>query len=198
MRFAIRAATAVSFVLTAAGAATAQDAPPFPPGTKYGYINLQRVLAESNVGRTASTRVQELTDTKLAELQSRQTTLQGQLTGSEQQLLELQQRLEQGQNVMSAQARLSLQREISRLQLEFQRQTQDAQAEMERVSQDADAEVAELRQELQLQFEQQLAPALDQVANERQVDLIFSVEGLIWGRPALDLTQAVVDRLNGR
>ena len=198
MRFAIRAATAVSVVLTAAGAATAQDVPPFPPGTKYGYINLQRVLAESNVGRTASTRVQELTDTKLAELQSRQATLQGQLTSSEQQLVELQQKLEQGQNVMSAQARLSLQREISRLQLEFQRQTQDAQAEMERVSQDADAEVAELRQELQLQFEQQLAPALDQVATERQVDLIFSVEGLIWGRPALDLTQAVVDRLNGR
>ena len=99
---------------------------------------------------------------------------------------------------MSAQARLSLQREISRLQLEFQRQTQDAQAEMERVSQDADAEVAELRQELQLEFEQQLAPALDQVATERQVDLIFNVEGLIWGLPALDLTQAVVDRLNGR
>ena len=198
MRFAIRAATAVSLFLTAAGAATAQDAPPFPPGTKYGYINLQRVLAESNVGRTASTRVQELTDTKLAEIQSRQTTLQTQIDSSNQQLVELQQKLEQGQNVMSAQARLSLQREISRLQLELQRQTQDAQAEMERVTQDADAEVAELRQELQLQFEQQLAPALDQVATQNQVDLIFNIEGLIWGRPALDLTQAVVDRLNGR
>lgn len=197
MRFAIRAATAVSLFLTAAGAATAQDAPPFPPGTKYGYINLQRVLAESNVGRTASTRVQELTDTKLAEIQSRQTTLQSQIDTSNQQLLELQQKLEQGQNVMSAQARLSLQREISRLQLELQRQTQDAQAEMERVTQDADAEVAELRQELQLAFEQQLAPALDEVATQNQVDLIFNIEGLIWGRPALDLTQAVVDRLNG-
>ena len=140
MRFVIRVATTVSLLVAAAGAAAAQQ---FPAGTKYGYINLQRVLAESNVGRTASTRVQELTDTKLAELQSRQTTLQGQLTSSEQQLVELQQKLEQGQNVMSAQARLSLQREISRLQLEFQRQTQDAQAEMERVSQDADAEVAE-------------------------------------------------------
>ena len=198
MRYAIRAATAVSLFLTAAGAATAQNAPPFPPGTKYGYINLQRVLAESNVGRTASTRVQELTDTKLAEIQSRQTTLQSQIDTSNQQLVELQQRLEQGQNVMSAQARLSLQREISRLQLELQRQTQDAQAEMERVTQDADAEVSELQQELQLEFEQQLAPALDQVATERQVDLIFNIEGLIWGRPALDLTQAVVDRLNGR
>ena len=197
MRFAIRAATAVSLFLTAAGAATAQNAPPFPPGTKYGYINLQRVLAESNVGQTASTRVQELTDTKLAEIQSRQTTLQSQIDTSNQQLVELQQKLEQGQNVMSAQARLSLQREISRLQLELQRQTQDAQAEMERVTQDADAEVAELRQELQLAFEQQLAPALDQVATESQVDLIFNIEGLIWGRPDLDLTQAVVDRLNG-
>ena len=67
---------------------------------------------------------------------------------------------------------------------------------MERVTQDADAEVAELRQELQLAFEQQLAPALDEVASERQVDLIFSIEGLIWGRPDLDLTQAVVGKLN--
>ena len=198
MTFVIRAATAASLLLMAAGAATAQDAPPFPPGTKYGYINLQRVLAESNVGRSASTRVQELTDTKLAEIQSRQTTLQSQLTSSEQQLVDLQQKLEQGQNVMSAQARLSLQREISRLQLELQRQTQDAQAEMERVTQDADAEVAELQQELQLEFQNQLAPALDEVAAERQVDLIFNVEGLIWGLPALDLTQAVVQKLNGR
>ena len=195
MRFVIRVATAVSLFVAAAGAAAAQQ---FPPGTKYGYINLQRVLAESDVGRTAGTRVQELTDTKLAEIQSRQATLQGQIDSSNQQLLDLQQRLEQGQNVMSAQARLSLQREISRLQLELQRQTQDAQAEMERVTQDADAEVAELRQELQLQFEQQLAPALDEVAAERQVDLIFNIEGLIWGLPDLDLTQSVVEKLNRR
>jgi outer membrane protein len=189
------AATA-GLLLAFAGAAQAQNPPPFPAGTRYGYVNLQRVLAESSVGQTASSRVQELTDTKLAEIQSRQTTLQGQIDSSNQQLLELQQKLEQGQNVMSAQARLSLQREISRLQLELQRQTQDAQAEMERVTQDADAEVAELRQELQLAFEQQLAPALDEVASERQVDLIFSIEGLIWGRPDLDLTQAVVGKLN--
>ena len=194
MRFVI-AATA-GLLLAFAGAAQARNPPPFPAGTRYGYVNLQRVLAESNVGQTASSRVQELTDTKLAEIQSRQTTLQGQIDSSNQQLLELQQKLEQGQNVMSAQARLSLQREISRLQLELQRQTQDAQAEMERVTQDADAEVAELRQELQLAFEQQLAPALDEVASERQVDLIFSIEGLIWGRPDLDLTQAVVGKLN--
>jgi Skp family chaperone for outer membrane proteins len=187
---------AVSLFLAAGGAAAAQDAPPFPPGTKYGYINLQRVLAESSVGQTAGTRVQALTDTKLAEIQSRQTTLQTQIDSLTQQLANLQQRLEQGQNVMSAQARLSLQREISRLQLELQRQTQDAQAEMERVTQDADGEVAELRQELQLEFEQQLAPALDQVAAERQIDLIFNIEGLIWGLPALDLTQAVVQKLN--
>ena len=197
MRSVVRVAMAVSLFLAAAGAAQAQNAPPFPAGTKYAYINLQRVLAESDVGQVASTQVQELTDTKLAEIQSRQTALQSEIDSSNQQLAGLQQKLEQGQNVMSTQARLSLQREISRLQLDLQRQTQDAQAEMERVTQDADAEVAELRQELQLQFEQQLAPALDEVATERQVDLIFNIEGLIWGLPALDLTPAVVGKLNG-
>ena len=98
---------------------------------------------------------------------------------------------------MSAEARLSLQREISRLQLEFQRQTQDAQAEMERVTQDAEAEVGEFRQQLQIEFETKLQPAIDEVAIETGLDFLFSVgQGMLWANRSLDLTQAVIDKLN--
>ena len=203
MRSVIRVVAAM-FIIGVAGNVDAQDVPPaapspsFPAGAKYAYVDLQRVLAESTEGQAANAKVQELTDSKLAEIEARNQELQGQIGGRNQTLVESQQKLEQGQSILSAEARLSLQREISRLQLEIQRETQDAQAEMERVTQDAEAEVGELQQVLQLEFEQRLAPALEQVAMSRGVDFLFNVGqgGVIWANRELDLTQDVVDQLN--
>ena len=195
MRSVVRIAM-VSLIGLFAGAAQAQDAVPFPPDAKYGYVSVQRVLAESTEGQAANARVQQLTEQKIAEIDARNQQLGGAIEGNNQQLLELQEKLAQGQNVMSAQARVALEREISRLQLDVQRQAQDAQAEMESVQQDAEAEVGALQQQLQVEFEQRLAPTLEQVATEHGLDLIFSIEGLIWGRTGLDLTQSVIDSLN--
>ena len=101
---------------------------------------------------------------------------------------------------MSTEARLSLSREIGRLQREIQRDTEEAQAEMQRVTQDADAELTELTQRLQVEFDSMLSPALESVAIDRDVDLIFNVGqgGLVWANRALDLTQIVIDNLNRR
>ncbi len=198
MRSVIRVVAAM-FVVGVAGGVDAQDAAPaFPAGTKYAYVDLQRVLGESTEGQAANARVQELTDSKLADIESQNQRLQGQINGRNQALAESQQKLEQGQSILSTEARLSLQREISRLQLEIQRQTQDAQAQMERVTQDAEAEVGALQQELQLEFEQLLGPALEQVAMNRGVDFLFNVGqgGLIWANVALDLTREVIDQVN--
>ena len=195
----MRSAVRISMVLLIqmfAGAAHAQDSVPFPPDAKYGYVSIQRVLADSTEGQAANARVQQLTDQKIAEIEARNQELGGAIEGNNQQLLDLQEKLTQGQNVMSAQARVALEREISRLQLDIQRQAQDAQAEMESVQQDAEAEVGALQQQLQVEFEQRLAPTLEQVATEHGLDLIFSIEGLIWGRTGLDLTQSVIDSLN--
>lgn len=206
MRFVTRVVAAM-FIIGVACGVDAQDATPaaavpavpaFPAGTKYAYVDLQRVLAESTEGQAANAKVEELTNSKLAEIEERNQQLQGQINGRNQTLTESQQKLEQGQSILSAEARVSLQREISRLQLEIQRETQDAQAEMERVQQDAEAEVGALQQELQFEFEQRLAPALEQVAMNRGVDFLFNVGqgGLIWANRDLDLTQDVVDQLN--
>lgn len=184
--------------------ALAQDTPaaapaslPFPAGARFGYVDLQRVLAESTEGQAANAKVQELTEQKVAELETRNQELEGELAARNTELQDLQQKLAQGETVMSAEARLSLQRETSRLQLEFQRQTQDAQAEMERVTQDAEAEVGEFRQQLQIEFETKLQPAIDEVAIETGLDFLFGVgQGMLWANRSLDLTQAVIDKLN--
>ncbi len=206
MRFAIATLTASLLVGMAAAPAAAQDPPaaapaslPFPAGASYAFVDLQRILADSTDGQAANARVQELTDQKLAEIESRNAALQAQIDAKNQQLQASQQKLTQGETVMSPEARISLQREISRLQLEIQRDTQDAQAEMQRVTQDAETELADLQQQLQIEFDAKLTPALEAVATETGIDILFNVGqggGIVWANGALDLTQAVVDRLN--
>jgi Skp family chaperone for outer membrane proteins len=202
MRFAVSTTliAGLLFGITAMPVAAQQASLPFPAGAKYAYVDLARILADSVQGQTANARVQQLTEQKRSEIEGRQASLQTQIDVKNQSLLQMQQRLAQGETVMSAEARLSLSRDIGRLQREIQRDTEDAQAEMQRVTQDADAELTELTQQLQVDFDSRLSPALEAVAIDRGVDLIFNVGqgGLVWANRALDLTQVVIDNLNRR
>ena len=191
-------AVALSAATAAPAAAQAQSSLPFPVGTRYAFVDLQRIIAESVPGQSANAQVQQLLDQKRTEIEARQATLQTQIDAKNQNLLQMQQRLAQGETVMSAEARLSLSRDIGRLQLDIQRDTEDAQAEMQRVTQDADAEVTELQQRLQVDLDARLGPALASVAGARGVDFILNSAGLVWANPALDLTQSVIDDLNRR
>jgi len=140
-------------------------------------VDLQRVANESNSGQAANLRVQELSEEKIKTIEARNLELQAS-----------QQKLQQNANVMSAEAQMQLQREIERLTTDVQRMTQDAEAE-----------VSDLQQSLQLQFQQELIPAIDRVAAARGLQFIFSAGdgGLIWANPALDISQDVIADLNG-
>ncbi len=194
----------ITMLLLGVVPAFAQDEPaaapatlPFPAGARIGYVDLQRVLAGSTEGQASNAQVQELTDQKIAEIEGRNNELQVELQASNQLLQDSQQKLAQGESVMSGEARINLQREISRMQLDMQRQTQDAQAEMERVQQDAQGEIEALQQELQIEFETLLSPAIDEVATEKGLDFLMAVgPGVIWANRSLDLTQEVIDKLN--
>ena len=146
--------------------------PPFPAGAKFAFVDLQRVAAESVEGQAANARVQELSDRKLAEIEEKNTTLQAS-----------QQKLQQGQTVLSPDVRLQLQRGIDKMLLDIERFTQDAEAE-----------VGALQQTLQIEFQQKLFPVIDQVANEKDLDLIFSAtdSGLVWASTSLDITDEII------
>ena len=146
--------------------------PPFPAGAKFAVVDLQRVASESVDGQAANAKVQELSEQKIAEIAEKNTTLQAS-----------QQKLQQGQTILSADVRLQLQRDIDKMLVDIERFTQDAEVE-----------VSALQQTLQIEFQQKLVPVISQVANEKQLDFIFSVadSGLVWAAPSLDVTEEII------
>ena len=159
-----------------AAALLAPLAPPFPEGVKYGFVNLQVVAGESEAGQEAGQRIASLQQRKEAEIGEMQGALQAE-----------QQKLQSSGSVMSVSARIDLERRIERQDLDLQRAVQDAQQE-----------VQELTETLQVEFQDRLIPALQQVAAEKSLHFIFDTAGggLIWGDPSLDLTPDVIEKIN--
>src|SRR5215470_17144286 len=162
-----------------APAPAAQAAPaqaPFPAGAKYAFINIQRIAAESGQGKALSSRVQTLNTQKVTELNDKNKALQAS-----------QQKLDSGASVLSDAARGQLEKDIDRQQTEIQRFTDDAQKE-----------VQELQNELQSEFQQKLGPVIQQVAQEKKLEILFSAldAGIIWADAGLDLTTEVIRRFD--
>ena len=154
--------------------APAAQAParPFPTGTKYAFVNIQRIANESAEGKVATTRVAALNQQKVNELNERNKQLQA-----------AQQKLDQGGSVLNANTVAQLQKDIERQQIDIQRFTEDAQQD-----------VQNLQAQLQDDFQRKLTPIVQQVAIDRGLHMLFSVadSGLVWGDPSLDLTEEII------
>jgi outer membrane protein len=159
----------------AAQAAPAAE-PAFPAGAKYAFVNIQRIAAESQQGKALSLRVQGLNQQKVTELNERNKALQAS-----------QLKLDSGASVLSDAARAQLAKDIDRQQTEIQRFTDDAQKEVE-----------EMQNELQAEFQQKLGPVIQQVAQEKKLEILFSAldAGIIWADAGLDLTSEVIRRFD--
>ena len=163
---------------TAAPAAqppAAQPPRPFPEGAKIAYVNLNAVAQNAAEGKAATAKIQDFIKRKNAEIQEKQKALQG-----------LQAKLQQGASVMSDQARAQLEKDITRQNRELQSAQEDAQLEQQTLTQD-----------LQNEFQQKLAPIIDQIATEKGLHMVFSGDGgPIWANPGLDLSPEVIKRLD--
>ena len=155
-----------------APAAQAPVVRPFPTGTKYAFVNIQRIANESAEGKVATTRVAALNQQKVNELNEKNKQLQA-----------AQQKLDQGGSVLNATAVAQLQKDIERQQIDLQRFTEDAQQD-----------VQNLQAQLQDDFQRKLTPIVQQVAIDRGLHMLFSVadSGLVWGDPSLDLTEEII------
>lgn len=153
-----------------------QPPAPFPQGAKIAYVDFQRVANESTEGKASTKRIQDLITKKQNEAAERGKALQAN-----------QQKLEQQGGVMSEAVRAQLQKEIERQQVEAQRFQQDSQAE-----------VQELQNELQNEFQRKVLPLLQEVAQEKGLQLLLSRgdAGIVWAEPGLDLTSDVVKKLD--
>ena len=147
-----------------------------PAGTRYAFVNIQRIAAESADGKVATAKVQALNQQKVAELSEKNKQLQT-----------AQQKFESCGSVMSDAARAQLQKEIERLQVDIQRFTEDAQQD-----------VTTLQNQLQEEFQRRLTPVIGLVAVEKNLHLLFSVadSGLVWADPSLDITTEVIQKFD--
>jgi outer membrane protein len=167
-------APAVSAVPPAPAAASVEV--PFPAGAKSAFVNIQRIAAESAQGKSLNARVQALNNQKLTDLNEKNRALQA-----------AQQKLESGSSALSVGARGQLEKDIARQQTEIQRFTDDAKKE-----------VQDLQTALQSEFQQKLGPVVQQVAQEKKLDILFSAldAGIIWANAGLDLTNEVIRKFD--
>ena len=169
-------AAAPSFAQAQAQAPAQPEQRPFPAGTKYAFVNIQRIAAESAAGKTMTGRVQALRQQKVNELNEMNKVLQA-----------TQQKLDAGATVLSPTAVVQLQQDIERQQIDIQRFSEDAQQE-----------VTNLQTRLQDEFQMRLSPTIEEVTIERELLMLFSIadSGLVWADQSLDITTEVIQRFD--
>src|SRR4249919_3359021 len=149
---------------------------PFPTGAKIAFVDFQRVAAESVEGQISTVKINALVTKKQTEGAEKAKSLQSN-----------QQKLAQSGSVMSDAARAALEKEI-------ERQTREG----ERFQQDAQAEINELQQELQLDFQKKILPLVQQVREEKGLQILFSRAdaGIVSWDPGIDVTADVIKKLD--
>jgi len=150
--------------------------PPFPEGAKIAYVNLAGIFQLSADGKAGTAKVNAFTQKVQVEIAEKTKELQG-----------AQQKLQTGLGLLSDNARAQLEKDI-------ERQSRD----LERLQQDAQADLNELQTDLQAEFQRRLFPILEQLAMEKNLQMLFSAQdaGLIWAEPGLDLTLEAVKKLD--
>jgi Skp family chaperone for outer membrane proteins len=139
-------------------------------------VNLQAIAASTADGRASTAKINALAQKKQQEGSEKAKKLQ-----------DNQQKLQTTGTVMSDAARMQLEKEIERQQIEGQRFEQDAQAELN-----------ELQQQLQQEFQDKLMPILIEMSKEKGLQALFSGvdSGIIWVEPGIDLTIDAIQRMD--
>ena len=157
-------------------AATAAPVVPLPEGSKFAFVDLQRIADESVAGKAAIAQLKILADKKSAEIQSLQT-----------QLGALQQKRQTSSSVMTTQAISQTDKDIERLNLDIQYKQQSAQKEVE-----------DLQNDLMGEFVQKVAPVVEAFAKEKGLLAVLDARSGagFYAAPGMDISADIVKRLD--
>ena len=156
-------------------AAPAQAA--FPADARIGFVNLQAVVQNSQLGRAGQERLKALTDKKSLEIGEKNKELQT-----------LQQEIQSGQNVLAAAV-------LAQKSADLDRKNRELQFLQEQAQVDVDA----LQTELLDQFGAKVLPIVEQIRTERNLWAVFTTgdgSGLAAINPDLEISAEVVRRLD--
>lgn len=136
------------------------------------FVSPTRILTESTYGRAEATRVQSIQQQKANDVRAKQQTLEA----TRQQLI----------TSSDASERAQLQ----------QREAQQ-RGELERATQQAQLELQQLQREVNTELQRRVRTALDDILKSQSYQLVLNGDAaMMWGAPELDLTAAVVGRMN--
>jgi Skp family chaperone for outer membrane proteins len=173
------AAVAVSAVSTAAFA----QAAPVPPSISYGpalpnvcILNREQVLGASSLGKAIETRLQQLNSQVEAELKAELTAINN-----------------EAKTLDSQRATLAPDA--------FEKRQADLQVRanaFERKRQQRGREMVATQEKALGRFEQEMAPAITGVFQQKQCSILFYRQAVVIANPAMDVTQPVVAALNAK
>jgi Skp family chaperone for outer membrane proteins len=155
--------------LTAVGQAQQAKTP-----SGVAFVSPSRILAETVHGRSEAGRVQAVQQQRAADLRSKQQTLD-----------ETRRQLAAASDPA---ARSELQQKEIQQRTEFERATQQAQAELQT-----------LQRDINVELQQRVKTILDDLMKTQGYQLVLNSDvSVMWSDRSLDLTAAVVGRLNGQ
>src|SRR5258708_2464138 len=165
-------APAGSAAAPAGGAAAAGGA------LRVAVIDTEKILLSSVAGKKA-----------IAELKKAQEQKEGELRARQQEIKEMQDKLSQGRLTL-AQDKLA----------EMTKQLEDREIALRRLSDDATRELNKRKDDLLGGIDEKVMPVINQIGHEQGYTMIFRKfeSGLIYADDAIDITSAVVQRLDAQ
>lgn len=173
--FAIRNSKTLVAALALVAAVAA--APAQAQGPKIAVIDTERILLNSATGKKALADLKKVQEQKEAEARTKQ-----------QEIKDLQSKLTDGK-LSLAQDKLA----------EMEKQLEDRVISLRRFQDDANRELTKKRDDVLAQVDAKVMPVINQVGKEQGYTLIFRKfeSGLIYADEAVDITNAVIQRLDG-
>ena len=150
---------------------------PFPPGAMVAYIDLQRVVAESKLGKQGHDAMQTLNDKLSSDLQAKN-----------KEIVALQDRIKQQQNIVSDAVLQGMGRDLEKLQRTAQFIQQDSQVQID-----------QLQGQLLQGFQEKVLPIVETLRKEKGLWIVFALgenSNIAAAHVGLDLSAEVVKRLD--
>lgn len=145
------------------------------PSERVAYVSAQRLVSESNAGKAESARLQAAQQQRLSDLKAKQAAWQA-----------TRQQIAQGQSDPAELAKLQ--------QLE-----QQQRIELEQAAQQANNDLQTMQRQIQVDLSNKARPIIAELAKGRGVTVVLNSDAAIaWADPTLDLTPALIERLNAQ
>ena len=182
----LAAAVPAALAQDAAAPAKSETAPKADPGRapKLAIIDMQRVSAESLLGKSFQAQLEQLRN----EIEAERTKKQTDLAKIDQTIKTLQDELEKQGSVLSPEAADKKRQEVVKKTRDRQAFVEDSQADLQRMQERAQQQAQGVNNEFQIKIK----PQIDAVVKEKGIDILFDSQAAVFLSRDFDISRDVI------